>query len=148
MTTARYSDEFDENNVLRDGKAVRVSMQVRDAALLRQVNTRPRITDGRTNHPMSLHQPGFRIRAGDTRQAVRNAYRDYETGLVNAYRCGDGIVSDGAKNDREEGSGYGNGNEGGYDSRNRAVNLDQHRQVMDRLYRERDAADQNAWRNG
>jgi hypothetical protein len=84
----RYTDDiFDEQNVLRDGKSVRVSMQARDAAMLRHVNSRPRITDGRSNDPMALHRPGFRVPAmNDRRSVVRDAYETYERELCSRWQ--------------------------------------------------------------
>jgi DnaJ-class molecular chaperone len=139
--TTRYDDDFDERGVLRDGKRVRVSMQMRDAAMLCHVNTRSRITDG-TGNPFGLNKPGFRVRTGDMgKSRVADAYAQYERSLVTAYlgdtenQCthcfGSGLINgedcedcDGtgiAPDERStrsskggKGGGYGSGNEGGY----------------------------------
>ena len=159
---ARVSDEFDENNILRDGKSVRVSMQARDAAMSRH---RGRVTDGRSNDPMSLHRPGFRVPVVNDRRAVRDAYSQYETGLVNAYRVGDGTQcptcfgsgkingedcddcdSSGVMPERKStskggGKGFGGGNEGHRSEDSRSVTRDQ-------AYRDYDQALSSAWQNG
>ena len=134
-------------------------LKSRDAKLL--------ITDGRTTDPLALQRPGFRIPVVNDRRAVRDAYAAYETSLVNRYRVGDGVqcaecFGSGEDEDGEDcdacngsgvmpdrGKGFGSSNEGGYDTPDPASDsrtLDQHRQVMDRLYAERDAELQNAWR--
>jgi hypothetical protein len=206
---ARFSDDFDERGVLRDGRSARVSLQMRDSLRradagpigqregdlctrngwsgtlklgadgelfcdIGRKDAKPVITDGRTDDRMALHRPGYRINTSDTRQKVADAYAHYETSLVNRYKVGDGEMQcptcfgsgvlngedcddcDGTgimpdyDNDTSngEGGGFGSTNEGpSSDSRNRSVSLDQHRQTMDRLYRERDAADQAAYLN-
>jgi hypothetical protein len=65
-------DSFDENNVLKDGKKIRVAMTARDAVMSRHAG---RVTDA-TGDPLGLHKPGFRIRAGDSsrQKIVSDAY--------------------------------------------------------------------------
>ena len=102
MTKHKYFDstgtEIDESSalrdgVLRDGCTMRTSMTLRDAAMARQQQASTnKITDGRTNDPTALNRPGYRIPVVNDRRATRDAYASYETGLVNAYRCGDGEV--------------------------------------------------------
>jgi len=72
----------------------------------------------------------------------------YDENGVKCLTCnGEGVIPERDSRSKGSGGGFGCGNEGGgYDSRNRVVSLDQHRQTMDRLYRARDAADSNAWR--
>jgi hypothetical protein len=90
----RYSDEtaFDENNVLRDKRSVRVTFF--DAATSRQRPPANQITDAYGNGGLALHKPGYRLNASDAsaRQKVRDAYAQYNTSLVNAYRVKDGEV--------------------------------------------------------
>jgi hypothetical protein len=88
MTTTRYDDAYDENNVLRDGGRVRVSMLARDAAMSKH---KPLITDG-TNNRFGLHKPGWRIpTVQDRRAVVRDAYETYETELCSRWQT-DGDV--------------------------------------------------------
>ena len=47
-------------------------------------DSRPRFTDGTPDG--GGKRPGWRIRIGDNRQAVRDALRDYENDLVNRWR--------------------------------------------------------------
>jgi hypothetical protein len=187
MTKIRHDDDlFDSNGLLRDGKSVRVPMQARDSArmterqrhqrvsdTLRDVNSKPLlVTDGRTDDTMSLHKPGWRIPVVNDRANVRDAYANYETSLVNAYRVGDGemqcptcfgsgvlngedcddcdgtgIMPDVDSESNDEGGGYGSTNEGPSND-SHTVDLKQHRETMDRLIRDRDFADSNAWRGG
>jgi hypothetical protein len=88
-----FDDAF-ENNVLKNGKAVRVSLQARDANrrkaresdMLRDVNNRPgTITDG-TGNPFGLNKPGWRIPTVQDRRAVRDAYETYETELCSRWQ--------------------------------------------------------------
>ncbi len=172
-----FDENFDEHGVLRDGKSFRVRMGDSLSPLQKAIaaRTKPRITDGRGGDPTSLQRPGFRVRAGDARQKVADAYARYETELCNRYRvnddetlcpqcggegyvngdlcqrcAGDGVVDeDDFSDDNEEGGGFGSTNEGGgTDTRSdsRSVNLAKHRELSDRLTHERDVADSNAWR--
>jgi hypothetical protein len=87
--TIHNDDDFDERGILKDGRSVRVSLTMRDSAMSRQAN---RITDGRTSDPLALHRPGFRVPVVNDRRATRDAYQQYETGLANRYKVGDGEV--------------------------------------------------------
>ena len=49
----------------------------------------PRFSDGSVGDPTSGHKPGFRIRVGDNRQVVKDAYDKYRTEVSNRWKCGD-----------------------------------------------------------
>jgi hypothetical protein len=161
----RHSDEadFDERGILRDGGRARVSMTMMDSlsALQRSVANN-RITDGRSDDPMALHRPGFRIPVVNDRREVVDAYQHYETSLVNAYRVSDGEAQcpdcDGSGEDddgeicatchgrgtmsaRERSTGEGFGNEGHRSEDSRSVTRDQ-------AYKDYDLALSSAWKNG
>jgi len=155
--------------ILRDGHRLRISMEMRDAALSGRregdactvrnpeypldqgspghirngicVPDRPRssdsITDGRTTDPLAGCRPGFRVPVANDRQATRDAYAAYERQLTNAYRVRDN------EHDDESGTHH-----EGLPRRADSVTVQQHRHAMDRLYAERDAELQNAWRTG
>jgi hypothetical protein len=173
--TIRYTDEdFDSHGVLRDGHSIRVTLH--DAAMSRsgtRQQQQPLITDGRSNDAMAMHRPGFRIRTGDTRQPVRDAYADYQTGLVNAYRVKDGEVQcphcmgsgeingedcldcdgsgimpepDAGRPSKGAGKGYGSGNEGGY--KGTAGDAAARQKAVEDSYRAYDADLAQAYRNG
>jgi hypothetical protein len=134
-------------------------------------DAKPQFTDGRTTDPTALNRPGFRVPVVNDRRAVHDAYARYQTGLVNAYRVGDGEVQCpkcfGSGEDEDGdcdacngtgimaaskgGKGFGSSNEGGYDNTpdpaSDALTMKDHRQTMDRLYRERDEELANMWRN-
>jgi hypothetical protein len=152
-------EALDSSGVLRSGFSLRVPTMMRDAALS---GTRNRITDGRSEDPMALHRPGFRIPVVNDRRAVRDAYAKYETSLVNAYRIGDGEAQcpdcDGSGEDddgeicatchgrgtvsaRERSTGEGFGNEGHRSEDSRSVTRDQ-------AYKDYDLALSSAWQNG
>ena len=156
-------DALDSSEVLRSGFSLRVPTMLRDAALsgTRQANNR--ITDG-TDNSLGLHKPGFRVPVVNDRRAVRDAYAKYETGLVNAFRVGDGekqcpdCDGDGKDDDgetcatchgwrtesareRSTGKGFGSGNEGYRSEDNRSVTRDQ-------AYKDYDLALSSAWKNG
>jgi hypothetical protein len=151
---SRQRDAFDDNfktvtidgkplRVLKDKGRLRVSLTMRDSLspLQRSVagdtaRDNNHITDGRSDNPTALNRPGFRVPVVNDRRAVHDAYATYDSELCSRYRCNDG-------------KGFGSPNEGGYDTLDSASDsrtLDQSRQMMDRLYRERDAELQNAWR--
>jgi hypothetical protein len=126
-------------------------------------DAKPQFTDGRTTDPTAMNRPGFRVPVVNDRRAVHDAYARYQTGLVNAYRVGDGEVQcpqcfgSGEDEDGDCDACNGTGimaasKSGGYDNGDTpdpasdSRSLDQHRQTMDRLYRERDAELANAWR--
>jgi hypothetical protein len=180
---SRIKSDDDDDKILKDGESLRVSMTMRDSLspLQRSVadatsRVTNRITDGRTDDPLALNRPGFRVPVVNDRRAVRDAYQHYETSVTNAYRVGDGtqcpecfgsgededgecsacegtgIMPERSSGTSKGGKGFGSRNEGGYDndepdpaSDSRQA-MDQHRQTMDRLYRERDAELANAWR--
>jgi hypothetical protein len=149
-------DAFDRNGVLRDGVYMRVPLTMRDA--MRARDAKPQFTDGRTTDPLALQRPGYRIPIVNDRRVVRDAYEHYETSLVNRYRVGDGVqcaqcYGSGEDEDGEDcsmcsGSGVmpgGNGDDlPDPASDNRTI--DQHKQTMDQLYRQRDEELSNAWR--
>jgi hypothetical protein len=152
----------DDDKILKDGQSLRISMTMRDSLspLQRSVadSANNRITDGRTTDPNALNRPGFRVPVVNDRRAVRDAYAAYETSLVNRYRVGDGMQcpdcfgsgedEDGGDCPMCKGSGVlpgGNGDDlPDPASDNRTI--DQHKQTMDQLYRERDEELSNAWR--
>jgi hypothetical protein len=71
---------YDANGLLKDGRRVRISMQMRDAAL----RDLP-LHDGRGNR--CGHRPGFLIANDATaRDARLRAYHDYTRDLENAYK--------------------------------------------------------------
>ena len=149
---------YDRHGTLRNGCTVRVPSTLRDSQ-----QAKPQITDGRTDDPMALHRPGFRVPVVNDRRAVRDAYAKYETRLVNAYRVGDGKTcpdcggygedDDGepcatchgrgtvSASERGTGKGFGNGNEGQRSDGSRSVTRDQ-------AYRDYDQALSSAWQNG
>jgi hypothetical protein len=149
-----------------------IRRKARESDMLRDVNSRPRITtrivDGNGNDGLALQKPGYRISTDDAgKNRVSDAHREYQTRLVHAYKIGDGVQCStcfgsgeingedcddcdgtGVMPERSSSSkGYGSGNEGSSSDDSRSVNLDQHRQTMDRLYAARDAELQDAWRN-
>jgi len=129
--TRHYDDDF-ENNVLKDQRSVRVSMQARDAAMAKHT---PLIVDGRGNSGLALHKPGFRIATDDTgKSRVADAYRDYETSLVEAYR---------ATGEQPESKSQSTG----YSGIKSDAQMREHKQNMARLYAQRDAELSQAWRN-
>lgn len=169
-----------DGNVLRSGISLRVPMWMADAARrqpgdacvteyghegrLRQNSgqlTCVQITDGRSNDPMALHRPGFRIPTVNDRRAVHDAYTKADKQAGNRWKCqdnetlcsdcdGEGYDEDGneCKTCHGEGvvkdkSGFGSTNEGGYkggSSDGRTVDRDQ-------AYRDYDADLANAWRD-
>jgi hypothetical protein len=159
MTIRHSDDAFDKNGVLKDGKSLRVPLTMRDSA----ARGNNRITDGRTDDPTALNRPGFRVPVVNDRRSVNGAYAKYETGLVNAYRVGDGKTcpdcgGDGEDDDgkpcakchgrgavsaSERGTGkvLGSGNEGHRSEDSRSVTRDQ-------AYRDYDLALSSAWKNG
>jgi hypothetical protein len=167
MNRSRYFDSsgneidaalaLDGHGALRNGCSMRVPTTMRDAA--RQAL--PLITDGRSDDPMALHRPGFRVPVVNDRRKVVDAYAKYETGLVNAYRVSDGEAQcpdcdgDGEDNDGEtcatchgrgavsarERSSFGSGNEGHRSEDSRSVTRDQ-------AYKDYDQALSSAWQNG
>lgn len=158
--------------VLKDKGRVRISMTMRDAVVgtgshgprgeavgdlctingtegrLRKVNgdmvcvplrssdAKAQFTDGRTTDPTALNRPGFRVPVVNDRRAVNDAYTAYETSLTNAYR--EATIPKELVEKRIA--------VGDPDPVSDSRTLDQHRQTMDRLYRERDELDANAWR--
>jgi hypothetical protein len=56
-------------------------------------DSRAQFTDG-SDDPTQANRPGWRLRVGDTRQAVRDALRDYENDLVNRWRGPDADARD------------------------------------------------------
>jgi hypothetical protein len=119
------SAALNRHGILRDGCTIRVSMQMRDSNTAR----RARITDG-TNNPFALNRPGWRMRVGDNRQAIKDALAEYEAELTNRWRDGDSDDEDCYSD---------SGTHHGADSSTR------HRQV-DQAYQEYDRQLANAWR--
>jgi hypothetical protein len=72
------SEALDHRGLIRDGVTARVRVTMRDG------DSRVQFTDGTPDG--GGNRPGWRIRVGDTRQAVRDALRDYENDLVNRWR--------------------------------------------------------------
>jgi len=158
--------------ILRDGHRLRISMEMRDAALSGRregdactvrnpeypldqgspghirngicVPDRPRssdsITDGRSTDALAGCRPGFRVPAANDRQATRDAYAVYERQLTNAY-----LVRDNEHDDESRTEAIIPQDES---QPRRSADAAQHRQLMDKLYAERDAELQNAWRTG
>jgi hypothetical protein len=122
------SAALDRHGILRDGYTMRVSMQMRDAARSDHVFRRARVTDG-TDNPFALNRPGWRMRVGDNRQAIKDARAEYEAELTNLWRDGD---SDGEDYCSKMGTHH------GADSSTRQV---------DQAYQEYDRELSNAWRS-
>lgn len=151
MSRTRYFDtisgiEIEESaalnrhGILIDGCTMRVSMRMRDAALSDHVSCRARITDG-TDNPFALNKPGFRVRAGDTRQKVADAYADYEDTLVNAYRRG------GEERDRSDNFGNASTNRESLQRQAADSRMEQdHQSRMKKLYADRDRELSDMWR--
>jgi hypothetical protein len=146
MNRARYFDStgneideriaFDNRGILRNGFTMRVPLTVRDSITARHA----RITDG-TDNPFALNKPGFRVRAGDTRQKVADAYADYEDTLVDAYRCGEG--------ERDGSETFGNASTNRESlPRHRADSqmVQDHQARMNKLYADRDRELSDKWR--
>jgi hypothetical protein len=91
MKKNKYNDAYDDDGILKDGRTVRVSMQMRDATMMHRANS---VTDG-TGDSLGLHRPGYRV-IGDTvaRDAKANALRDYEKRLTSAWRDDNGDPDD------------------------------------------------------
>lgn len=100
-------------------------MQMRDAL---DRARKPLITDG-TSDPNGLHRPGYRVRVGDDRRAVRDARAARDRDLVNAWK---NLPADADDN----GAGKPRGD-------SRSVH-DDRQQALD----ERDAWLRDAWRQG
>jgi hypothetical protein len=138
---------------------------------LKSQDARPQFTDGRTTDPTALNRPGFRVPVVNDRRAVHDAYARYQTGLVNAYRVGDGEMQCpecfGSGEDEDGdcdacngtgimaaskgGKGFGSSNEGGYDTPDPASDaqtIRDHRQNMASLHAQLDAELTTAWRKG
>jgi hypothetical protein len=133
---------LDNRGILRDGCTMRVPLQIRDTARheTERRQTPPRITDG-SNNPFALNKPGFRVRAGDTRQMVADAYQDYEDALVNAYRCG------GEERDGSEDFGNASTNRESLPRRHAdSQMMQEHRARMNKLYADRDRELSEIWR--
>jgi hypothetical protein len=120
---------LNRHGILKDGCTIHVSMQMRDAALSDHAFRRPRVTDG-TDNPFALNRPGWRMRVGDNRQAIKDALAEYEAELTNRWRDGD---SSGENHYSETRTHHG------------ADSSTRHRQV-DRAYQEYDRQLVNAWR--
>jgi hypothetical protein len=82
---------LDYRGVLRDGCTIRTPMTLRDATA-----RRARITDG-TDNPFGLSKPGFRIRTGDTRQSVVDAYEKYDAEICSRWRTDSDIEVQGQR---------------------------------------------------
>ena len=144
-----------DRGVLRDGFSLRVPTTLRDSA--RSQDAKPLITDG-TDNPLGLNRPGWRIMTGDAGQKVADAYRDrdeayrdYENQLTAAYRARTDAKKRRGDEDDDDDNEHEDGSIKNFGSNNHSTDgqsLDQHRQMMDRLYRERDEFDANAWRRG
>ena len=65
--------------------SLRIPTQFRDAA-----SSKHRITDAYGNSGLALQKPGFRLRTGDTRQKVADAYDRAERVQMNSYKLHDG----------------------------------------------------------
>jgi hypothetical protein len=138
---------------------------------LKSQDARPQFTDGRTTDPTALNRPGFRVPVVNDRRAVHDAYDADAAYLRNRYKCGDGErlcedcggegkidgercdtcngngVMPEVEDEREEGKSlFGSGNGHGRSDDSDSRTLDQHRQMMDQLYRERDAELSQMWR--
>jgi hypothetical protein len=74
------AETLDHRGMMRDQVTIRVSTMVRDSEVTR--DSAVGFHDGSGN-PWSASRPGFRVRASDDRSAVRDAYAEYETRLVN-----------------------------------------------------------------
>jgi hypothetical protein len=105
-------------------------MRMRDAALSDHVPRRARVTDG-TDNPLGLHRPGFRIKVGDNRQAVKDALAEYEAELTSLWRDGESDEKDYYSETGTHGDADNSGT--------------RHRQV-DQAYQEYDRQLANAWR--
>jgi hypothetical protein len=60
---------------------------------------RARVIDGSGNSGLSLQRPGFRIADGAMSDAKEQAYREYETELVNAWQQGARARNEGTPGD-------------------------------------------------
>jgi hypothetical protein len=165
------AEALDRRGLLRDGCSCRVSATMRDGTVPPTLWADPfadakvGFTDGSGN-PWSASRPGFRIRANDDRKAQRDAVAAYNLEISSRWKCGDqqsvcqecsGSGSDGDSCDNCGGEGvvddnyerssaaaFRNSETNPYDRR--TVDMAQHRQLMDKLYRERDAELEQAWR--
>jgi hypothetical protein len=104
----RFCKAKDRNGVLRDGKATRVSLMMKDAAPVRR--QRERIVDG-YGRDHGLSQPGYPIlKGGDlmrdqlprklARDERRSAYARYEDDLVNAWKNQNPLTGFGSRGPR------------------------------------------------
>jgi hypothetical protein len=90
---SRHNDFDDEDNMLKDGQVLRVSMIARDSRLsplqrsvAASTADRARVTDG-TGDWRGLHRPGFRVQVDDRgRSLLDEAYAAYDTDVTNAWR--------------------------------------------------------------
>jgi hypothetical protein len=159
----KFDEALDERGILKDGKAVRVSLFMRDglspvqqAVALSSVG----VTDGQ-GETVGLHRPGFRISAADAERtsALDAAYRDHERALTTAWR---GTASADAAAERScadcDGSGHDDhrrcrtcGGSGVVsadyeDSTRRRIDSAGHRQTMSEVYGSYDQQLREAWR--
>jgi hypothetical protein len=76
-----------------EGRLRTVNGRLRCVPLRSSSDSRAQFTDG-SDDPTQANRPGWRLRVGDTRQAVRDALRDYENDLVNRWRGPDADARD------------------------------------------------------
>jgi hypothetical protein len=96
-------DAHDDRGILRDGVVARTRMTARDSA------SRFHITDGNGDGGVALCRPGFRqLRSDDqlgdqlTRDSKREAYRDYQDRMSNAWRTPGKHADNAEENDDDE----------------------------------------------
>lgn len=85
-------EALNANGAIRDHVTIRVPLTMRDSlsplqrAIAASTARDAKFTDGRTNDPTALNRPGWRIRVGDNRQAIKDALAEYQSELVNRWR--------------------------------------------------------------
>lgn len=94
---SRFDDALDGRGILKDGKSLRVAAHLRDHATVQQMfldgrsywdseRDKLQVTDAGALD-VNGNRPGWRIAdSGINRQAITDAYRSYEDGLVNPWR--------------------------------------------------------------
>ncbi|MFY9835013.1 MAG: hypothetical protein WAK55_00810 [Xanthobacteraceae bacterium] len=82
----RRPREIHNDDLLRDGQRLRVSMFAMDSALRSASAHLPRVHDGTGDSGLAMHRPGFRVTDARLSDALQRAYDAYEHELTTAWR--------------------------------------------------------------
>jgi hypothetical protein len=108
-------DDFDENDVLRDGGRYRVPVHLQDSlsrAVAEHVNKSRRVTDANGDDGLALCRPGFRKISGggvddtlarlETSRDAADAYAIAEQRMVNAWKRKDAMAAEADDDDDDD----------------------------------------------